>query len=225
MPLRKAARVGGVLLLLIALGFAARQLPVGRYVVLAARALHGLGPEGMLLTSLGIYALSLLLLPIIPLIIACGWLYGPWGALLSLPAAVASAATAFSLARALGGSAAAQALMERPRARDLATLAAEGGILTVVLIRVSPLLPFTPSNAVLGLTPLRLRHVVLGTLLGMGPGIFLYSWAGSMLPSAEAIESGEGLHGGLVYVMMGAALIAAAILAGAAVKRLRQRPV
>src|SRR5258705_524161 len=102
--------------------------------------------------------------------------------------AEARAETAFSVARALGRGAAAQAMLERPKARALADLAAEGGLFTVTLVRLSPLLPYTPSNVVMGLTPMRLRHVVLGTALGMAPGVILYSWAGSLLPSAQAIE-------------------------------------
>jgi uncharacterized membrane protein YdjX (TVP38/TMEM64 family) len=222
MPLRKAARVAAALLLLFALYLLVRQLPVLRWIVQGAKLVHGAGLPGALASAAAIYLLTLLLLPIIPLIVACGWLFGIWGALLSLPAAVASAATAFSVARALGGKAAAQALLERPRARALADLAAEGGLLTVVLVRLSPILPYTPSNAVLGLTPLRLRDLVLGTALGMAPGIVLYSWAGSLLPSAEAIEQGETMHSGLVWLLLGVALLAAAILGTAAARRLKK---
>src|SRR5262249_56256441 len=122
-----------------------------------------------------------------------GWLCARGGAGLWGMAAVASAGTGFAVARAVGRKAAAQALLERPRARALADLAAEGGVTTVALVRLSPLLPFTPSNAVMGLTPMRLRDIVLGTAVGMAPGIVLYSWAGSLLPSAEAIEHGASL--------------------------------
>ena len=219
---RKAARIAAGLALLFIAYFVVRQLPVLRWVVAGAKLVHGAGVAGALLTALGIYLLTLLMLPIIPLIVACGWLYGVPGSLLSLGAAVASAATAFSIARALAGNAAAQALLERPRVRALADLAAEGGILTVVLVRISPLLPYTPSNAVMGLTPMRLRDMVLGTALGMAPGIVLYSWAGALLPSAEAIEQGASLHSAVVWVMLGAATVAALILGGAAARRLRR---
>lgn len=222
MALRKAAGVAAGLLLLIVLYLLARQLPVLRWIVQGALLLHGAGPLGVLLTALGIYLLTLLLLPIIPLIVACGWLYGVPGALLSLLAAVASAATSFSLARALLGKAAAQALLERPRVRALAELAAEGGLITVALVRLSPVLPYTPSNAVMGLTPMRLRDLVLGTALGMAPGIVLYSWAGSLLPSAEAIEQGATLHARAVWILLVVALGAAAVLGTAAAKRLRK---
>ncbi|HEY5675942.1 MAG TPA: VTT domain-containing protein [Myxococcales bacterium] len=222
MPYRKAAGIAAALGALFALYFAVRQLPVLGWVIEGAKVVHGLGWPGALATCAAVYVLTLLLLPVIPLIVACGWLYGPWGGAISLAAAVASAATSFSIARALGGAAAAQALMERPRARALAELAAEGGAWTVVLVRLSPVLPYTPSNAVMGLTPLRLRDLSLGTALGMAPGVALYSWAGSLLPSAEAIEQGAALHGGLVWLLFGAAFAAAAILGTAAARRLRR---
>ena len=222
MPLRKAARVLFALAILFGLYALVRQLPLLPWIVEGARQIHALGWPGLIATAVAIWLLTLLLVPVIPLIIACGWLFGPWGFLLSLPAAVASAATSFSIARALGRRAAAQALLERPQARALADLAAEGGIVTVALIRLSPLLPFTPTNAVLGLTPMRLRDLVIGTALGMAPGAILYSWAGSLLPDVEAIEAGESMHGQVVWILLAVALVAAAILAAAAARRLRR---
>jgi uncharacterized membrane protein YdjX (TVP38/TMEM64 family) len=219
---QKAAHIALGLSLLFVLYLLVRQLPFHRWIIDAAKLVHGAGAPGALLTALGMYLLSLLLVPIIPLVVACGWLYGMWGAVISLAAAVGSATTAFSIARALAGNAAAQALLERPRARALAELAAEGGIWTVALIRLSPILPFTPANAVLGLTPMRLRDLVAGTALGMAPGILLYSWAGSLLPSAEAIEQGAAVHSWAVWVLLGVAFIAATVLATAAARRLRR---
>jgi hypothetical protein len=43
-----------------------------------------------------------------------------------------------------------------------------------------------------------------------------------MLPSAEAIEHGEKMHAGLVWALLGAALVAAAMLGTAAARRLRR---
>ena len=222
MPLRKAARVLTALAILFALYALARSLPLQRWIVAGAKLVHALGWPGVLATFASIYLLTLLLFPVIPLIVACGWLYGPWGAFISLAAVVASAATSFSIARALGGAAAAQALLERPKVRALADLAAEGGLLTVVLVRLSPILPYTPSNAVLGLTPMRLRHIAIGTAIGMAPGTLLYSWAGSLLPGVEAIERGETLHGSLVWLPIVIALCAAGVLGVFAARRLRK---
>ena len=46
-------------------------------------------------------------------------------------------------------------------------------------------------GAVLGLTGLEPRHMILGTLLGMAPGTVLYVWAGTLVPSAEAPPSNK----------------------------------
>ena len=220
---RKATHIALGLTLLFVLYLLVRQLPVHRFIIESAKLVHGAGVPGALLTALGVSLLSLLLVPIIPLVVACGWLYGLWGALLSLAGAVGSATAAFSIARMLAGKAAAQALLERPRARALAELAAEGGIWTVALIRLSPILPFTPANAILGLTPMRLRDLLAGTALGMAPGVLLYSWAGSLLPSVEAIERGEAIHGNVVWGLLAVALAAVAILGAAAARRLLRR--
>jgi uncharacterized membrane protein YdjX (TVP38/TMEM64 family) len=118
-PLRKALRLAAPLLVLALLWLAAQRLPVLRWVVEGAKLAHSAGPAGVLLTCAGIYVLTLLLLPIVPLTIAAGWLYGLWGALVSLAAAVASAATAFAVGRALGRTAAAQALLSPSRAASL----------------------------------------------------------------------------------------------------------
>jgi phospholipase D1/2 len=219
---RNAARAAVTLGVIVLLALVVRKLPVLAYVVQGAKLLHGQGALGAVLTCFGMYLMTLLLLPVIPLIVACGWLYGIWGGLLSLLAAVASATTSFSVARALGRNAATRALLQNPRARALAELAAQGGLVTVALVRLSPILPYTPSNAVLGLTGMRLRDMALGTALGMAPGIVLYSWAGSLLPSAEAIESGTSLHGGLVWVLFGVAFVAAGVLGMAAARRLKR---
>jgi uncharacterized membrane protein YdjX (TVP38/TMEM64 family) len=220
--LKLALRLALAALGLIAIWWFFQQHPLLPWVVRGAKALHGEGLRGAFLTGGSMLVLTLLLAPIVPLIVATGWLYGIWGVLISLPAAVTSAATAFCIARKLGRRAAARALLERPKARTLADLAAEHGLTTVILVRISPLLPFTPSNAVMGLTPMRLRDIVLGTAIGMAPGIVLYSWAGSLLPSAEDIERGAPLTGGALWAMMGAAFAAAAILAAGASRRLRQ---
>ena len=221
MEARSALRLAIPGAALLVLWIAVSRLPVLRWVVLGAEFAHRSGVEGALLVAAGIYLLTLLFLPIVPLMLAAGWVYGWWGAAIALLPAVASAATAFAIARYFGRTAAAQALLVRPRIRALAELAEQGGVLTVVLIRISPVLPFTPSNAVMGLTGMRLRDLVIGTALGMAPGTLLYAWAGSLLPSAEAIERGEGLHGGMVWVLLLLGAGAAAIIGAAAARKLR----
>jgi uncharacterized membrane protein YdjX (TVP38/TMEM64 family) len=208
--------------ILAAIGIAVRYLPVLHWIAIGAREAHRAGIWGAIAWCGIVYALMLLLVPTVPLIIASGWLFGVLGAAVALPAAVA-AATAFSLARALGRSDAARALLDHPKARALADLAEEGRAWTVALLRFAPILPFTPTNAILGLTGMRLRDLALGTLLGMAPGTVLYAWAGSLVPSAEALEEGENLvPGPLVWGLLAASIAAAGVIGVAAARRLRR---
>jgi uncharacterized membrane protein YdjX (TVP38/TMEM64 family) len=209
--------------LLVAIGVAVRSLPVLHWIAMGAREAHRAGVWGAVAWFGIVYALMLLLVPTVPLIIASGWLFGVFGAAIAVPAAAFAAATAFALARALGRSDAARALLDHPKARALADLAEEGGTWTVALLRLAPILPFTPTNAVLGLTGMRLRDLAAGTLLGMAPGSVLYAWAGSLVPSAEALEEGENLvPGPLVWALLAASLAAAVVIGIAAARRLRR---
>jgi len=190
---------------------------------MGAREAHRAGAWGAFAWFGIVYALMLLLFPTVPLIIASGWLFGIFGAVIALAAAVAAAASAFALAGGLGRSDAARALREHPKARALSDLAEEGGAWTVALLRLAPILPFTPTNAVLGLTGMRLRDLALGTFLGMAPGALLYAWAGSLVPSAEALEEGESLvPGPLVWGLLAASIVAAVVIGIAAARRLRR---
>src|ERR671937_2404092 len=105
MALRKAARVVAALAVLFLLYALVRQLPLLRWIVQGAKLVHAMGWPGVLLTLVATYLMTLLLLPIIPVVVACGWFSGPAGSIISLTAAVASAATSFAIARALGGAA------------------------------------------------------------------------------------------------------------------------
>ena len=211
--------------IVLAIGVAVRSLPVLHWIALGAREAHRAGVWGAIAWFGIVYALMLLLVPTVPLIIASGWLFGVWGAAIALPAAVGAAASAFALARALGRSDAARALLDHPKARALADLAEEGGAWTVALVRLAPILPFTPTNGVLGLTGMRLRDLAAGTLLGMAPGSLLYAWAGSLVPSAEALEEGENLvPGPLVWTLLAASIAAAVVIGIAAARRLRRTP-
>ena len=217
---RTASRLLAVAAVLAVLWIVASELPLLHWISVAAARVRGAGVAGALLWCAGMYFATLLLAPIIPLVLASGWLFGMWGVPVSLAAAVCSAATSFGVARVVGRGAAVRWLLANPRARALADLAQDGGLATVALLRVSPLLPFTPSNAVLGLTGLEPHHLILGTLVGMAPGATLYVWAGSLVPSAEALERHE-LPGPLVWLLIAASFAAAAVIGIAAARRLR----
>ena len=67
---QKAARLALGLTLLFVLYLLVRQLPFHRFIIESAKLVHGAGVPGALLTALGMFLLSLLLVPIVPLVVA-----------------------------------------------------------------------------------------------------------------------------------------------------------
>lgn len=196
----------------------ARRFGLLGHLVQWAELARGMGLPGAVAGAGAIVVATLLLLPMYPLILLAGWVWGYWGVLVALPAAVASATVAFLLARAFGQSAAAQALRGHPTLARVVAIAEQGGVLTVALLRVSLLIPFTPGNAALGLTRLPLRQLVLGTLLGMLVPASAFVSLGMLMPDAAAIERGDVFPPGRALAL-GAAGLALMLGLGALVAR------
>src|SRR5690606_14823303 len=60
-----------------------------------------------------------------------------------------------------------------PRINALSERIAARGILAMVVLRVLPVAPFTIVNVMAGASSIRLRDYIIGTFLGMLPGIVL----------------------------------------------------
>ncbi len=113
---------------------------------------------------------GLLFVPVTLLIAATVLVFGPIeGALYAMGGTLASAASTYALGRALG-----RDLVRRLAGRGLNALSrrlAKQGLLAMTLVRLLPLAPFAVVNAVAGASHIGWRDFLLGTLLGMLPGI------------------------------------------------------
>lgn len=90
-----------------------------------------------------------------------------------LAGALLSAVTIFGLGRALG-----RYRVQRFAGRRVAHLSrriAQRGFWAILIVRLLPIAPFSMVNLVAGATSLSLRDFLLGTALGMSPGIVLMS--------------------------------------------------
>jgi uncharacterized membrane protein YdjX (TVP38/TMEM64 family) len=120
---------------------------------------------------LAVYVIgSLIMAPITALIAATGLLYGPVKGLL--------VAAVGSLLGALAGYAAGAALGRKPVRRLAGTRLdrlnrqlARRGILSMTVLRLLPVAPFTVINLAAGASHIRFRDFLAGTVLGMAPGI------------------------------------------------------
>jgi phospholipase D1/2 len=113
---------------------------------------------------------SLVALPITLLILATAFVFGPVESFLyALGGSTLGAAAGFWLGHAMGRGAVRH--LAGSRLNALSRMLAERGILAMLTVRMLPVAPFTLVNLVAGASHLRARDFVLGTVLGMAPGI------------------------------------------------------
>jgi uncharacterized membrane protein YdjX (TVP38/TMEM64 family) len=123
---------------------------------------------------------GLVVFPVLVLIAATSAALGPWMGFLSAGAGVLlSALTLFSIGRVLG-QARLQRLLGRRAARVQSRIIGKG-VVAVAMIRMVPIAPFSIVNVVAGASKLSLRDFLLGTVLGMAPGIAVMAALGAQI--------------------------------------------
>ena len=74
--------------------------------------------------------------------------------------------------------------MAGPRIHRLTRLLRRRGLLAVTLVRLVPVAPFIVVNVVMGAARIRLHHYIVGTVLGMLPGMLATTVLGDQLTAA-----------------------------------------
>ncbi len=115
---------------------------------------------------------GLLMLPVMLLIAVTGIVFGMFpGVPYAIAGTLCAAGAGYGLGAALGRDAVRRLLGQR--LNRLSRRVARHGVLAMILIRLLPLAPFGVINIICGASHIRLRDYLLGTLLGMLPGILL----------------------------------------------------
>ncbi|MEZ4363069.1 MAG: VTT domain-containing protein [Kofleriaceae bacterium] len=190
-----AALLGAALLL--------SRLPVQPVLTSLVERVRGAGAMGGVAFAGAYVVTAVLMLPGSALTLGAGFVYGPAvGALLVIPASVLAAVLAFALARgALRARVSRWAARDR-RARALDRAVGRAGFRIVLLLRLSPVIPYSLLNYALGITDVRLRDYALASAIGMLPGTLLYVSAGAALTELSQLGAGRvpswALWGGLV---------------------------
>ncbi|MGE0325834.1 MAG: TVP38/TMEM64 family protein [Polyangiaceae bacterium] len=151
-----------------------------------------LGVAGALVFIL-IYALaSMLMLPGSVLTLAAGFGWGlGWGSVVACVAANLASNTSFVIGRFLARDWVSQRAERMPRFAAIDRAIASSGLRLVLLLRLSPLVPFNLLNFALGITRVRFRDYALGGAIGMLPGTVLYVYLGSSLKNLGQVLTGE----------------------------------
>ncbi len=143
--------------------------------------LDGRSPWVLFLGAVLYCCATVLMLPGSGLTIACGALFGiVRGTLVVSLGSTAGATLAFLIARTLGRAGVARWAQKFPRWQALDSAIGIGGWKLVVLLRLSPVIPFNLQNYFLGLTPIGLVPYVVASWIAMLPGTLLYVYIGAV---------------------------------------------
>jgi uncharacterized membrane protein YdjX (TVP38/TMEM64 family) len=172
------------------------------------------GPQGVLVFA-GIYILgTLCLFPCALLTIAAGVMYGAWGIPLVIVSATVGAAIAFALARYFAFHRINLLVEKRPVTRALRKALEKEGLMFMILLRFSPVIPFNLNNYLLGTAPVRFSSFIFATFIGTFPGTFLYIYVGTF-------GRGQSANEGLKWALFLLGLVATVGLGRLAVSRTR----
>jgi phospholipase D1/2 len=184
---RRLMRSAIFLIVVVGLAAAWRWTPLGNWFDVAtlvewASPLrdHPITP----LLVIGAYVVGgLVVAPITVLIIATAMAFGPLlGFAYSLFGCLLSAALTYSIGSLMG-----RETVRRFAGRQVSRLShrlARHGLTAVLIVRILPVAPFTIVNIMAGASEVRFRDFILGTLLGMLPGLVVMTLFGDRLQSA-----------------------------------------
>ena len=164
----------GILMLLFAAAAAWKWTPLADQIDI--RKITGLvlslrdSPARPFIILSGYIAGSLLLVPITALILATALVFGPLlGCAYSFAGCFLGAAVTYAMGYFLGRDFIRQ--ITGPKWRRVEEKIGQAGILAVATMRLLPLAPFTVINVISGAFQVPLRDYIIGSLLGLAPGI------------------------------------------------------
>lgn len=191
----------------VALFFVGRA--AGPYLPRFVAWVQGLGPWGPVAFVLGYAVATVALLPGSVLTLIGGAVFGlVWGTLYVFVAAVLGAGAAFLVARYVARPAVERRLRGDKRFERIDAAIGRQGTKIVLLLRLSPVLPFNLLNYALGLTRVRFRDYLLASV-GMLPGTLLYVYYGKVAGDVAALLGGAEIDRGTAYyLVLGLGLLA-----------------
>lgn len=195
------------------------------WVAPAVLELTNAGPWAPVLFVLLYVAAAVTLAPAFFLTVAAGAMFGVWrGSLLVFVAASLGASVVYGLVSPLARS----RLMARvTRNRHVAAIRAAivgQGAWVMFLLRLSPLIPYTPLNYALALSGVRYRDFAVA-LLGMIPAIVMYTYYGRVVGDVAALAEGVSPPKGPEYYVMLVAGLAAVVVSTVMITKASRRAI
>ena len=220
---RDAKTVAGVVAGLAILAALVRYVPVAEWIVALAGQLRGMGAAGVVL-FIGIYIAAVVtLVPGSLLTLAAGFAYGPIGGLLvASPASVLAATAAFLMGRTALRDWVRRQIQRSPRAQALDRVIGKNSFKLILLLRLSPVIPFNLLNYALGLSDATLGRYVVASFVGMLPATWLYVYLGSLATTAAGLATTGSAGGSLRLALTVAGLVATLLVIVVATRAARR---
>lgn len=147
--------------------------------------------------------LANLMVPINLLIFATGVVFGPfWGLLYAWLGTFSGAAAGFAIGRRIGSDAVERRL--GARANQFRKIVARRGLVAFTVVRFIPIASFGFVNMLAGAMRVRWLHFIVGTLIGMAPGIVVATIFGGKISDLFLSSSGLDLW---IAVVIGLSLL------------------
>lgn len=201
---RRSVRKGGLAIRLVAGAVVVVALVLlartgGAYLPEFAAWVEATGVWGPALFVAGYAVATVALVPGSLLTLAAGAVFGvAAGTAYVFVGAVLGATLAFLIARHGARGVVERRIRGDARFERIDAAVARDGRKIVLLLRLSPLLPFNLLNYALGLTRVRLRDYLIASL-GMLPGTLLYVYSGRVAGDVASVAAGAGLERGRGY--------------------------
>ena len=209
---RRALVWAALAILLIAVVVGWFVLPIRGWIESLDAWIRDLGPWGIGLFVVAYILLVVALAPAEVMTIFAGLAFGFWAFPIVVVSATIGAALAFLLARYLFRKRLKRLIKKWPKFEAVDAAVTEDGWKVVVLMRLSPLIPFNLQNYVFGITGIGFAPYVAATFVGIMPGTAFYLYLG-VLGRAVADSSAAGGGGPLRWVFLGIGLAATAAVA------------
>jgi uncharacterized membrane protein YdjX (TVP38/TMEM64 family) len=171
--------------------------------------LQDVGPWAPVLFVLIYIAAALTMAPAFFLTVAAGAMFGVWrGSVIVFIGASLGASAVYAVITPLRGSSWMARLLGNPRIAAVREVIVGEGLWMMLLLRLSPLVPYTPLNYALALSGVRYVDFLIA-LIGMIPAIVMYTYYGKVVGDVAALAAGVSPpRGPEYYVLLVAGLVA-----------------
>jgi len=152
--------------------------------------ISAMGDLGYAYFALVYIVAEVLAIPAIPLTASAGYLFGVRdGTAVVLLSGSIAAAIGFLIGRTLLRERVEKILQEYPKFQAIDRVIGKEGFKLMVLLRLSPIFPFSLSNYLYGVTSLKFWPYFCGTMIGFAPGTLAYVYTGTV---GKALISPDG---------------------------------